>query len=168
MKWTCKTAYLVVCSSGGVPAASALGSEVVLSTGAPADAVGEVAAAGGQTEGGQIFTCCSSCRSGVTVPDISNSYPRTGSAPPTDPRARTFVSGGAGPSTALLSLQVFLVADRTHAVGAGVTVKTASHSTKHWHLRLVGLLSHALARGGGWGVGGVSRGSLKMKFGAGH
>lgn len=50
LKWTCKTAYLVICSSGGVPATSTLGSEFVLSTGAPADAVGEVAAAGGQTK----------------------------------------------------------------------------------------------------------------------
>lgn len=79
-----------------------------------------------------------------------------------DPHSRTFVSRGAGSSTSLLSLQVFLVADRTHAVGAGVTVETTSHSTKHWHLRLIGLLSHALARGG-WGGGG-SRCSLKIRL----
>lgn len=50
-----------------------------------------------------------------------------------------------------MSLQVFLVAHRAHAVGAGVTVETASHGAKHWHLGLVGLLSHAVAEGqGGW------------------
>lgn len=44
---TRNSAYLVVCSSGGVPATSVLGSEVVLSTVAPADPgdpAGEVAA----------------------------------------------------------------------------------------------------------------------------
>lgn len=59
----------------------------------------------------------------------------------------TFLSRGAGPPPSLLSLQVFLVADRAHAVGAGVTIETASHSAKHWHLRLIGLLSHALTEG---------------------
>lgn len=78
--------------------------------------------------------------------------PRQSSGPAV-PCSRTFVSWGAGSSASLLSLQVFLVADRTHAIGAGVTVETTSHSTKHWHLRLIGLLSHALARGG-WGGGG--------------
>lgn len=42
---------------------------------------------------------------------------------------------------------MFLVADRAHAVGAGVTIETTSHSAKHWHLRLIGLLSHALTEG---------------------
>lgn len=84
------------------------------------------------------------------------------SSDPAVPCSRTFVSWGAGSSTSLLSLQVFLVADRTHAVGAGVTVETTSHSTKHWHLRLIGLLSHALAKGG-WGGGG-SRCSLKNRL----
>lgn len=44
---TRNSAYLVVCSSGGVPATSVLGSEVVLSTVVPADPgdpAGEVAA----------------------------------------------------------------------------------------------------------------------------
>lgn len=43
----CQSAYLLICSSGGVPATSALGSEGVLSAGTPADAVGEIAAVGG-------------------------------------------------------------------------------------------------------------------------
>lgn len=59
----------------------------------------------------------------------------------------TFLSWGAGSSPSLLSLQVFLVADGAHAVGAGVTIETTSHSAKHWHLRLIGLLSHALTEG---------------------
>lgn len=59
----------------------------------------------------------------------------------------TFLSWGAGSPPSLLSLQVFLVADRAHAVGAGVTIETTSHSAKHWHLRLIGLLSHALTEG---------------------
>lgn len=62
-----------------------------------------------------------------------------------------FLTWGAGSSPSLLSLQVFLVAYRAHAVGAGVTVETASHGAKHWHLGLVGLLSHAVTEGqGGW------------------
>lgn len=44
LRRTSQSAYLVICSSGGVPATSALGSEAVLSAGTPADAVGEVAA----------------------------------------------------------------------------------------------------------------------------
>jgi len=58
-------------------------------------------------------------------------------------RLHTFLSRGAGSTPSLLSLQVFLVADRAHAVGAGVTIETASKSAKHWHLRVTGLLSHA-------------------------
>lgn len=56
----------------------------------------------------------------------------------------TFLTWGAGTAHTLLSLQVFLVADGAHAVGAGITIETAAHSAKHWHLRLIGLLSHAL------------------------
>lgn len=43
-----QSTYLVICSSGGVPATSALGSEVVLSTVTPADPAGDVAAVWGQ------------------------------------------------------------------------------------------------------------------------
>lgn len=103
----------------------------------------------------------------VTVGCVTNTMKQSQLTPmqssgPADPCICTFVSWGAGSSTSLLSLQVFLVADRTHAVGAGVTVETTSHSTKHWHLRLIGLLSHSLARGG-WGGGG-SRLSLKIRL----
>lgn len=59
----------------------------------------------------------------------------------------TFLSWGTGSPPSLLSLQVFLIADRAHAIGAGVTVETTSHSAKHWHLCLIGLLSHALTEG---------------------
>lgn len=63
----------------------------------------------------------------------------------------TSLTWRAGSAPSLLSLQVFLVADRAHAVGAGVTVETASHGAKHWHLGLIGLLSHAVTEGqGGW------------------
>lgn len=65
--------------------------------------------------------------------------------PPNHP---TFFSWRAGPAPSLLSLQVFLVADRAHAIGAGVSIETTAHSAKHWHLRLIGLLSHALTEGG--------------------
>lgn len=67
----------------------------------------------------------------------------------------TFLTWGAGTAHTLLSLQVFLVADGAHAVGAGITIETAAHSAKHWHLRLIGLLSHALwqREGGGGGTG---------------
>lgn len=44
---SCQSTYLLVCSSGGVPATSVLGSEVVLSTFTPADPgdpAGDVAA----------------------------------------------------------------------------------------------------------------------------
>lgn len=47
-----QSTYLVVCSSGGVTATSALGSEAVLSTVTPADPgdpAGDVAAVWGQT-----------------------------------------------------------------------------------------------------------------------
>lgn len=47
----CQSTYLVVCSSGGVPATSVLGSEVVLSTVTPADPgdpAGDVAAVWGK------------------------------------------------------------------------------------------------------------------------
>lgn len=64
----------------------------------------------------------------------------------------TSLTWRAGSAPSLLSLQVFLVADRAHAVGAGVTVETASHGAKHWHLGLIGLLSHAVTEGQG-GVG---------------
>lgn len=64
----------------------------------------------------------------------------------------TSLAWRAGSAPSLLSLQVFLVADRAHAVGAGVTVETASHGAKHWHLGLIGLLSHAVTEGQG-GVG---------------
>lgn len=47
LRQTSQSAYLLICSSGGIPATSALGSEAVLSTGTPADAVGEVAAVEG-------------------------------------------------------------------------------------------------------------------------
>lgn len=64
----------------------------------------------------------------------------------------TSLTWRAGSAPSLLSLQVFLVAHRAHAVGAGVTVETASHGAKHWHLGLIGLLSHAVTEGQG-GVG---------------
>lgn len=66
----------------------------------------------------------------------------------------TLLSWGACSPPSLLSLQVFLIADWAHAIGAGVTIETASHSAKHRYLRLIGLLSHILTegvRGGGRG-----------------
>ncbi|TNN46605.1 hypothetical protein EYF80_043192 [Liparis tanakae] len=111
--------YLAVCSSGGAPATSVLGSEVVLSTVTPPDDPGDPAGDAAAVWGQNSPIAPTNHNLSFELWDMNDfifisKYPK-----------------------------VFLVADRAHAVGAGVTIESASQSAKHWHLRLIGLLSHA-------------------------